>query len=432
MTYTTAADPADSAVTLLTIGPVTFRVRGADRPGATVAPSWSSQIAQIAAGLELIPAAHHADIAPAEIRIATGAGGSSYNYAQDLIIIHDGRFTASFNQRSFQSLVHESGHSFDKRRHCTERFTREQSLGVERERIWVHGLGTPIANWQAGVSPTFPPARPPDDWDHFRAIDYRGRNRDRASGLPTPGESFAEGYMMVICRPTRAATPDVHVSFGWGDLDPAYAACSAGQRQSPIDVAAPKPAAFPGVAFRYQAEPYSISNTGHGIQLDATKSRSTIALDGTTYVLDQFHFHAPSEHTLNGRTHAMEMHIVHQSADGRAAVVAVFIDAGASNPAFDAITADLPKQKGQDVALEGEIDAADLLPAGKSTVYRYTGSLTTPPCTEGVTFTVYDRPISLSKEQIGAFTAIYDHNARPVQPLNGRDVRSGAAAPATP
>lgn len=218
----------------------------------------------------------------------------------------------------------------------------------------------------------------------------------------------------------------------WGDLDPAYAACSAGQRQSPIDVAAPKPAAFPGVAFRYQAEPYSISNTGHGIQLDATKSRSTIALDGTTYVLDQFHFHAPSEHTLNGRTHAMEMHIVHQSADGRAAVVAVFIDAGASNPAFDAITADLPKQKGQDVALEGEIDAADLLPAGKSTVYRYTGSLTTPPCTEGVTFTVYDKPISLSKEQIGAFTAIYDHNARPVQPLNGRDVRSGAAAPATP
>ncbi len=109
-----------------------------------------------------------------------------------------------------------------------------------------------------------------------------------------------------------------------------------------------------------------------------------------------------------------------------------FIDEGASTPAFDAITADLPKQKGQDVALEGQIDAADLLPARKSTVYRYTGSLTTPPCTAGVTFTVYDKPISLSKQQIGAFTAIYDHHARPVQPLNGRDVRSGAAAAANP
>lgn len=216
----------------------------------------------------------------------------------------------------------------------------------------------------------------------------------------------------------------------WGELDPAYAACSTGKRQSAVDIAAPKAGAVPGIAFKYQPEPFAIDNTGHSIEVRPDKSRSTIQLAGTTYVLDNFHFHAPSEHELSGRTHAMEMHIVHKSPAGRLAVIAVFIDEGASNPAFDSITADLPKTEGQKVALAGDFDAAKLLPAGKSTVYRYSGSLTTPPCTQGVTFTVYAKPISLSKEQVEAFTAIYDHNARPVQPLNGREVRSGSATSA--
>lgn len=208
MAYTTAVDPADADITVLTVDGVAFRVRGADCPGAVVAPSWTSQIAQIAAGLALIPAAFHADIAPAEIRVAPGAGGSSYHYALDRITIHDARFNATFNQRTFQSLVHECGHSLDRRRYFTARIRGQNPNGVARETRWQERLPNRIANWLAGTSPTFPAGTPRDDWDHFRAIDYRGRNRVRQSGLPTPGESFAEGFMMVLCRPTRAATPD--------------------------------------------------------------------------------------------------------------------------------------------------------------------------------------------------------------------------------
>lgn len=200
--YTTAADPSDPDIVLLTLGAVTFRVRGADRPGAEVWSAWTSQIDQIAAGLALIPLSHHVSIAPSEIRIVPGSGGSSFHFEADRITIHSARFTSTFNRRTFQSLIHECGHSYDKRRQCTQRVRSHNRVGRDREQRWVEGLSGPILRWISGESPTFPRARPqPDDWDHFRAIDYRGTNRDRRSGLPTEGESFAEGYMKHICRP---------------------------------------------------------------------------------------------------------------------------------------------------------------------------------------------------------------------------------------
>lgn len=210
MTYTTTVDPLHADVTLLTLGPVTFRVRGADLPGATVGAQWTSQIEQIAAGLELIPASHHADIAPAEIRIRPGRGGSSFNFAGDFIVIHDLRFAATFNERTFQSLIHECGHSFDKRRRATSHFRESQAAGAARENTWEAAYtGQVPLHWVPGESPTFPAASPPDDWDHFRAIAYSGRNRIRRTGLPTHGESFAEGYMKVICAPLHGRlTPD--------------------------------------------------------------------------------------------------------------------------------------------------------------------------------------------------------------------------------
>ncbi len=201
--YTTTADPTDREVTRLTLGGVTFRVRGADRPGARVGRRWTSQIDQIAAGLALIPAHHREDVAHAEIRIVAGDSGSSYSFGRNVTTIRDGRFVADFNSRTFQSLVHESAHAFDDVRARTAEMRSRCRAGVAREDEWTRSLAAPITGWLPGTSPTFPPASPPDDWDHFRQIPYRGSNKVPASGLPTPGESFAEGYMLYLCRPDR-------------------------------------------------------------------------------------------------------------------------------------------------------------------------------------------------------------------------------------
>lgn len=206
MSYTTSIDPTDRAVTLVTIGSVTFRVRGADQPGAIFVAPWTSQIDQIAAGLEVIPATHHANIAVAEIRVVRTSGGGSYNFLTDIITVSNNRFRASWNSRTFQTLIHECGHSYDDRTGCTARIRNRNSAGRARERAWTESLAAPIAKWRPGVSPTFPAASPPDEWDHFRAIPYRGSNKVPRSGLPGEIESFAEGFMMYLCR-RRDLTP---------------------------------------------------------------------------------------------------------------------------------------------------------------------------------------------------------------------------------
>jgi|LakMenEpi03Aug12_release.lakeMendotaPanAssembly.Ray.scaffolds.fasta_scaffold247801_3 hypothetical protein len=206
MSYTTSVDPTDSQVTLVTLGLVTFRVRGADLPGAIFVPPWTSQIDQIAAGLAVIPSTHHASIAIAEIRVVRTSGGGTYNFRTNLITVSNERFRASWNRVTFQTLIHECGHAYDDHMHCTARIRNRNSAGRARERVWTNSLPAPIANWTPGVSPTFPAASPPDEWDHFRAIPYRGSNRVRQSGLPGEIESFAEGFMMYLCR-RRALTP---------------------------------------------------------------------------------------------------------------------------------------------------------------------------------------------------------------------------------
>jgi carbonic anhydrase len=138
----------------------------------------------------------------------------------------------------------------------------------------------------------------------------------------------------------------------------------------------------------------------------------------------QYHFHSPSEHTVKGQHHPMEMHLVHKSADNKLAVIGVFIDEGAHNAAFDPIWSNLPDTKGEEVHVENVmVDVNQLLPASMES-YRYDGSLTTPPCSEGVKWIVMTTPIQMSAEQINAFRAIISGNNRPVQPLNSRVVET--------
>ncbi len=206
----------------------------------------------------------------------------------------------------------------------------------------------------------------------------------------------------------------------WGDLDPSFAACKTGKSQSPIDLAAAEQTDLPNIVFHYAPSGMTILNNGHTIQVNYDPG-SSIELGGERYDLKQFHFHTPSEHSLEGKLYPLELHLVHQSQDGRLAVVGILFEAGVENPVLQAVWDKMPATQTDAAATGVEIDAADFLPAVQS-VYRYSGSLTTPPCSEGVTWSVMTSLVQASPAQIAAFEAIFEANNRPVQVLNARQL----------
>jgi carbonic anhydrase len=216
----------------------------------------------------------------------------------------------------------------------------------------------------------------------------------------------------------------------WGALSPEFASCSEGKEQSPVDIPATAPVNPPELQFEYRPSDLDIVNNGHSIQVNYEPG-STLEAGGVVYELVQFHLHALSEHTLNGAYTDMELHLVHKDASGRLAVVGVMIVEGTHNPAYEPILAQMPPEQGDGLTISGTtVNAGELLPAGQG-YYHYNGSLTTPPCTEGVTWYVMATPVELSAAQIAAFQALYDHNYRPVQPLNERTFLLTATLPPT-
>jgi carbonic anhydrase len=215
---------------------------------------------------------------------------------------------------------------------------------------------------------------------------------------------------------TGAADPD-----HWGALDKAFAACQQGHHQSPIDIRAAKPADLPPIQFAYRATPLHIVNNGHTIQVNYAPG-SFITVGATRYELKQFHFHHPSEERIDGRGFAMVAHLVHAAADGHLAVVAVLLDPGNANALIARLWQHLPSSEGPEQQFEEVlVDVSGLLPPERG-YYTYSGSLTTPPCTEDVTWFVLRSPASISQRQADAFAMLYPADARPTQPLNGRDV----------
>lgn len=205
----------------------------------------------------------------------------------------------------------------------------------------------------------------------------------------------------------------------WSELAPENAVCSAGSSQSPIDIKATQPGAGGRTNIKWTPASLNVVNNGHTIQADVA-SGGAIEVDGVPFNLVQFHFHAPSEHTVNGKRFAMETHFVHKSAHGDLAVVGVLHEAGAANAALAPLWAALPKSAEEKKPL-ANFDCATVLPKDRA-MYRYAGSLTTPPCTEGVRWQLMQAPTSVSAEQVKAFTEIIKPNARPVQPQQARDV----------
>jgi len=207
----------------------------------------------------------------------------------------------------------------------------------------------------------------------------------------------------------------------WGKLDSAYNTCSLGHTQSPIDITGAKTSDLPALAFDYKTAPLNIIDNGHTIQVNYP-SGSTLTVGEKAYTLKQFHFHHPSEEHINGRAYDMVVHLVHADAAGHLAVVAVFLNKGTANPLLDSLWANLPAQKEKAVDVSGvTLNAKDLLP-GDHGYYTFAGSLTTPPCSEGVTWYVMKTPMPLSDAQLAAFVRLYPLNARPIQPTNGREI----------
>jgi carbonic anhydrase len=206
----------------------------------------------------------------------------------------------------------------------------------------------------------------------------------------------------------------------WAKLSPEFASCS-GKNQSPIDLQGFIHAELKPLKFNYQSGAKSIVNNGHTVQVNYAPG-STLTVEGDEFELKQFHFHAPSENLIKGKSYPLEGHFVHADKNGNLLVLAVMFVKGKENKALAQAWAQMPHQAGGPRDSEGRISAADLLPANHG-YYRFNGSLTTPPCSEGVRWLVMKHPVTASAEQIEAFEHVMHHpNNRPVQPVNARTV----------
>jgi len=208
----------------------------------------------------------------------------------------------------------------------------------------------------------------------------------------------------------------------WGELDEGYKACAFGAEQSPIDLSGAIRANIDPLNLDWKPQAFKIINNGHTIQANAAPG-STLTVAKDSYNLVQFHFHTPSEHSLAGKQSAMEVHFVHAHPSGRLAVLGVFMKAGRRNAGFATIMQAAPRSEGEKV-LDKPLDPRQFLPASRS-LYRYEGSLTTPPCSEVVDWNVYQQAIEVAGEDIEAFKVIFPMNARPLQPVNRRFLLRG-------
>jgi len=206
----------------------------------------------------------------------------------------------------------------------------------------------------------------------------------------------------------------------WGGLASEYQLCKLGKNQSPIDIRDTQKTQLAPLRFDYRPGSADVINNGHTIQANVAAGNRLQLADGGFELL-QLHFHTPSEEKIDGKSYPLVAHLVHKNNQGELAVVAVLFRVGRDNPALKPLFAAMPAKAGATSKLAQDFNPADLLPNERD-YYAYTGSLTTPPCSEGVRWRVLKQPVELSERQLAAFQRLYPMNARPVQPLHGREV----------
>jgi carbonic anhydrase len=256
------------------------------------------------------------------------------------------------------------------------------------------------------------------------AVTPRARRASVAPAEQVAALGHGAADAMPLAAPVHAPHWDYQGTAGpesWGKLQAEFSKCSVGTRQSPIDIRDGVKVQLDPVQFDYKPSGFRVIDNGHTVQVNVASGNSIEVL-GRRYDLVQFHFHRPSEERINGRQFDMVAHLVHKDIDGRLAVVAVLLDRGSIQPVVQTVWNNLPLEKGEDVAAKVALDLSALLPADRS-YFTYMGSLTTPPCSEGVLWMVMKNPVSISAEQINIFARLYPMNARPIQQVSGRLIK---------
>lgn len=234
----------------------------------------------------------------------------------------------------------------------------------------------------------------------------------------------------------QPAVPDpAHAAWGysaadgpskWASLDPEYKICDSGKRQSPIDITGAAPSGTADATeVDYGPEKVAVENNGHAIEVNVEDPEGSVTVNSTRYEIERFHFHTPSEETINGRRFDASIHLVNTGPEGKTAVIGVLVEEGASNPAMEQVVPLIPGAEGEENEAPGQIDPSKLLP-DSDTAFEYQGSLTTPPCSEGLEWIVYKQPVTMSADQLDALRAAYEGNVRPIQPANGRPISVGS------
>jgi len=212
----------------------------------------------------------------------------------------------------------------------------------------------------------------------------------------------------------------------WSKLDPAYKACSEGHEQSPIDIRGARlNRALQPIEFHYKASPVTLENTGNTVRI-YPEPGSYIVAGGVRYDLVQFHFHHPGEEAVKGKLTDMDIHLVHKSADGKQAVIAIRLSEDIATPpnaVLSALWPHLPKTPGASEKITDFVNPGGLLPQDRG-YWTYMGSLTAPPCTEGVRWFIFEQEITMSRDQLRAFGALYKINSRPLQDPHGRHIEA--------
>ncbi|MDF0604703.1 carbonic anhydrase family protein [Neisseriaceae bacterium TC5R-5] len=207
----------------------------------------------------------------------------------------------------------------------------------------------------------------------------------------------------------------------WGQLSNDFSTCELGKNQSPINIDHAAKANHDKLKMSFKAGQQQVENNGHTIQVNVSEG-NTLQVDGMTYVMQQFHFHTPSENMIKGKSFPLEGHFVYKSNTGQLAVLALLFEKGKTNTELEHVWKQMPEKVGEKEVLKKTVNVAKLLPK-KFDYYRFSGSLTTPPCSEGVVWLVSNQYAKLSENELEKFQhVVHGHNNRPVQPLNGRVV----------
>ena len=283
---------------------------------------------------------------------------------------------------------------------------------------------TPVESKSAAKKPDTPAAKP-----------EKSENKKAETTAETVAEKSEQpatkAVAASVAQPEKQGTANaqahkIHWTYegkqgpdNWAKLSPEFATCETGRNQSPVNIENTMRASLKPLKGIQKFPAKDIVNNGHTVQVNF-KQGNMLVLDSAPYQMKQVHFHAPSENTINGKSFPLEAHFVHADSKGNLTVIGVMFKEGEANPSLEKLWAQLPDKEGAPVSLKSRVIPSELIPENRA-YYRFSGSLTTPPCSEGVRWLLMKIPMTASKAQIEAFErAVKHHNNRPVQALNGR------------